>query len=511
MQRLRGSDAFAIYSETSTSPFVTFKVAIYESTDPSRPPDIDELERFVTESFSILGLKRAGLRIIKVPLGLHHPVWVADPEFSPKDHVYRVNLPAPGDKATLCDFLSDLAGMPLNPDRPLWEIWLLGGLEHNRIAAVLKIHHALADGKTVAAMIVRSHSEGVPEARKHERVEGEPIPGKVRLTFDALVDLLKSYTVELPHYYKHLKQAREGSAALEEMAGGHNAQSDSEDRASEIELVKPFSAPWTILNQPGGRYRLYRYETFSLSEFKKLCRIFDCTVNTMVLAICSEALKRYLGELGELPEASMVTAMPVGDQAGSSPKELFGSGIHNNNLAVAMVPLFQNIDDFGARVTAIKNASRRAIDTVKRTNGRRFDNYLDFLPGTFIRMINDWTTRRSNRRESPNANLVISNVPGPRETLYAADGRLKLVELFSTGNLVDAGNLNITVWSYVDRLTFSFYLRKDVLPAPESIPAHVREIVQELQQRHLVDDSAAEDRDPLQARTTSAVADALDN
>ena len=76
--------------------------------------------------------------------------------------------------------------------------------------------------------------------------------------------------------------------------------------------------------------------------------------------------------------------------------------------------------------------------------------------------------------------MVISNVPGPKKPLYALDGRLRLEELLSTGNIVDAGNLNITVWSYVDNLVFSFYIRKDVLPRPERILDHLRDVVTEL-------------------------------
>lgn len=471
MQRLRGSDAFAIYSETDTSPFVTFKVAIYEPTDPANPPSIAELKRFMLESVAVLGLTRASLRIMRVPLDLHHPVWVADPNFDPEEHFNQTTLAAPGGKQALCDFLSELAGMPLQADRPLWEIWLLDGLEHGRIAVVLKLHHALADGKTVSALIKETHLKHDQLPKGKQAIEGESIPSSARLMADAMIDLFKSYTVELPHYYQHLKQAREGSDALKQI-----------EAEIEGESVAPFSAPWTILNQGGSPERLYRYESFSLSDFKKLAKHFDCTVNTMILGVCSEALRRYLQEVDEVPQTSLISAMPMGDQADSSPETLLGCGIHNNNLAVAAVPLFQNIMDFQERIQAIKRASRVAIDTVRRSNGRRFDNYLDFMPGTFVRLMNAALNRRSAKKQSSFANVVISNVPGPRETLYALDGRMKMVDLLSTGNITDAGSLNITVWSYVDRLNFSFYIRKYALPQPEKLMAYVREVVSELQQ-----------------------------
>ena len=107
--------------------------------------------------------------------------------------------------------------------------------------------------------------------------------------------------------------------------------------------------------------------------------------------------------------------------------------------------------------------------------------------GTVIRLVNAEMTRRQTKKQSPYANVVISSVPGPRETLYALSGRLKMVELLSAGNLADGGNLNITAWSYVDTLSFSFYTRKGVLPKPEKINGHLRDVIEELQEQHLTD------------------------
>ncbi len=473
MQRLRGSDAYAIYSETPTSPFVTLKVVIYKPTRDNDTPAVDEIKGFIKRCIKDVGATRAGLGIVRVPLDLHHPVWVQIPGFSPDNHIHEAELPAPGDKAQLCDFLSDLVARPMDHRRPLWDVWVLSGLEGGRMAIAFRVHHALADGKTVVKLIERGHSR-VPaaEAPEAEIPADEPLPGKPRLVRDALVDLAKSYTLELPGYYRHLKQARRKGAAIREAAG---------------KLVAPFSAPFTIFNaKAGGSERIYRYETFRLSDFKALARHFDCTINTILMGACSEALRRYLQEMDALPSESLITAMPVGEQAGSGLDRLLNSDIHNNNLAVAIVPLYQNIAGFGERLQAIKEAAQAAIDHVRHQDGRRFDNYLDFMPGTAIRMINDWTTKRQKKKQRPYANVVISNVPGPRETLYALDGRLELEELLSAGNLMDQGNINITVWSYVDKLAFSFLFRKDALPRPERLVDHLRDVVHELKSSHTV-------------------------
>jgi len=470
MQRLRGSDAFAIYSETSSSPYETLKVAIYRPVDGT--PDTGAICDFLKAAIVGTGAVRAKLRIVRVPFDLHHPVWVATPGFSPDDHIHEAELPPPGNKEQLCNFLSDLMGRPLERDRPLWEIWVIRGLERGRIAIAFKIHHALADGKTVAQLVEQAHRfEHPPQMMSESNLPEEALPGSLRLIGGAMVDLAKSYTTEMPHFYRHLKQARRRGSAVAD--------------AREL-LVPPFSAPRTLLNGvEGGSARLYRYESFSLGDFKALARHFDCTINTLVLGVCSEALRRYLGDEGALPSEPMITAMPIGDRGGDNLERMLDSDIHNNNLAVAVVPLYQDIPDFAARLQAIKAAARAAINHVQHEDGRRFDNYLDFLPGTAVRLLHRAMLRLYKSRRRPYANVVISNVPGPRETLRALDGQLEMEELLSVGNLADGGHLNITVWSYVDKLAFSLFMRKGALPQPENLMRHLREVERELRERHL--------------------------
>jgi len=477
MYRLRGSDAFAVYSESPTSPFVTLKVAIYGPTNRDDAPGPGDLKQFVKERIAVTGAGRADYRILRVPFDLHHPVWVHDPDFSPDNHIHEAKLSPPGGTEELCQFLSDLMGKPLNPEIPLWEIWLISGLADGKMAVAFKIHHALADGKTISRLIEIAHRRTDFGDMSEEERGGEPLPAKSLLVGSALLDLARSYTVEFPHFYHHIKQARQKNAAIIEAMAG-----------VEENVVPPFSAPFTLLNKMGGgAERIYRYETFSLSEFKSLARHFDCTINTFVMGVCSETLKRYLHDVDDLPAEPLLAAMPIGDQAGGRLKKLLKCDIQNNNLAVAVLPLYQNIEDFNQRLCAIKAASRAATDHVRHADGRRVDNYFDYLPGTAVRMMHSAINRRQRKKKNPYANTVISNVPGPRQTLYALDGRLQLEELLSVGNLTDAGHLNITVWSYVDKLSFSLLVRKGALPRPERIAAHLNVVFEEIRSRYLVD------------------------
>ncbi|MEZ5141012.1 MAG: wax ester/triacylglycerol synthase family O-acyltransferase [Acidimicrobiales bacterium] len=474
MQRMHGVDALGIYSETPTSPFTTLKVAIYRPVPPDDAPSAADLRDFVREQVLRLGRGIGDQRIVRVPFDLHHPLWVTDPDYSPDDHIYRAALPAPGDKAQLCDFLSDLMGRPLDPERPLWEAWIVEGLQGGRLAVVVKMHHSLADGATVAELIERSHSTGATESPSGPP-GGDAVPGNARLLAGALVDLAKTFALELPDFL------RERQLARQERADGHEAAEPPPDLAAEARL--PGHAPFTVLNaRRGGRYRVYRYETFSLAETKELANAFGCTVNTLLLGVCSEALRRYLADVDEVPASSLLAAMPVGHPGHPPHQTRLHPDLPRNDVAVAVLPLHQDVADFEQRLQLIKRSSDAAVDRVLRAWGKRFDNFLEFLPGALVRRaVNDLSARQQARGKDAYANVIVSNVVGPRQPLFALDGRLELVEVLSTGNITDAGNLNITAWSYVDDLCVSFYMRKGAMPEPDKLPAYLREVYEELQ------------------------------
>ena len=480
MKRLRGRDAFTVYCETTNSPFVTLKVGIYRQMNPANAVDALAVENFVKEHMSRTGGRRAGLRIIRVPFDLHHPVWVYDPAFSPDNHFFRATLPEPGGKKELCTFLSNLMSKPLHYDRPLWEIWIVDGMKNGEIAIIFKAHHALADGKMMAEFIQKTHADSGPSRTTDFTYQGEPVPGKLKLLGDAVVDLVKSFTIELPNVYRHYKRLR--------LANRNKANIEAP--------VKAFSAPVTVLDGMGGSEREYWYETFSLADFKVIAKQLNCTINDLILAISSEGLKRYLQGLGNLPDKSLITTMPVAEPTDNDLSVMLNSDIYNNDkVSIALVPLHQDIDDFDKRVHVISESSKAAIQYVHATQGKRLENYFDFIPGFLVRALNRVVFARSAAKgKAAYANLVISNVAGPRAKLFALDGRLEMVELLSTGNLSDGGHLNITVWSYVDKITISFYMRKDSVKQSEKLTSHFRDFVNELRHRFHCDEPRTQEQ-----------------
>lgn len=461
---MHGIDAFSFYAETATSPFETLKVGIYESVDPSRPPDLGPIREFICSQMSRPG-NPVTKRVVRVPLDLHHPVWVSDPDYDPTAHVHSVVLPPPGDADALCAFLGTIMSEQLPRDRPLWGAWLIEGLEDDRVAVALKIHHALADGRTVAEMLHRTHSGDLDDTTP---IVTEPVPGRAALVGGAVTDLAKTLVWDLPAYVHAARRVRRQQRAT-----------PVDPELARVE--RPGPAPFTLLNKhAGGATRGVRYETFDLADLKRSARGYGCTLNTLVLGICGEALARYLASVDSAPTHDLIAAMPVADPG----DVIHESHVHhdrpNNSVSAPVVSLHQHIEDFGERLRAIQRSSAATVERTQRASGRRFDNLLEFLPGAFSRIMFAALDVQQRQAKHAHANVVISNVRGPGEWLHSPDGRLRLVELLSTGNITDAGHLNITVWSYADNITFTFYFRPDVLADVGRIPAEVRAVVEEV-------------------------------
>ena len=154
MERMSGIDAGFLYMETPTLPMHTLKVALLE---PRRGPTTRPagIRRAMAERLHLLPPFRR--RIVEVPFGIHHPVWVEDPEFDLDHHLRRIAAAAPGGMRELDAVVSRIAATPLDRRRPLWELWIVDGLADGRVAAVAKIHHAVADGVAVAAPARQRH------------------------------------------------------------------------------------------------------------------------------------------------------------------------------------------------------------------------------------------------------------------------------------------------------------------------------------------------------------------
>jgi diacylglycerol O-acyltransferase len=431
MERMEGVDAGYLYMETPSMHMHTVKVAILEP-DARQGGGID-IDRFGEEVLARLDrMPPFGRRVLNVPFRLNHPVWVSDRPLDIKRHVVHQALPKPGGMKELEDLVGRIISVPLDRGIPLWELHLVEGLEGGRVAVVAKLHHALADGNAANNLLGNVTGERGPAGPPHAL---EPTPSRMRLVADAVTDFVRQL-FSLPEL---LRRTAINVTALVKIR-----------RGSDVSPPRPvLDVPRTSFNAALGPRRNFATCTLSLTEVKKVKEKHGVTVNDVVLGIVGGALRRWLDERGERPRGSLTAGVPVGtDPPGSSPR------LMGNRVSTLFTTLATDIDDPHARLAEIHRVTE-ASKVVQRTLGP--DMLIDWVqftpPAPFSAGMRLYSRASAASWHAAPFNVVVSNVAGPREELMLGDARL--VDLFSVGPILEGIGLNVTVWSYQDRVNVS--------------------------------------------------------
>jgi diacylglycerol O-acyltransferase len=461
MQRLRGGDALYLYQETPAAPQHTLKISIMRSKHP--PADRERVKRFFRATIHRIPALR--WRILPVPFGLHHPVAVEDPEFDLDNHFNHVALPGPGTMRELDDMVAQIASQPLDRNRPLWQMWMIEGLDEGRIAFVLKAHHAIADGMASVHLFTRMNR---PIEADEEVPDWQPaaLPGSGRLLWDALVDHIRYDAREFPNFLRTVL-ARLKSARLHR-------------QASDVPVFDPMEdvIPPSPFNGALSPRRGFATLSLSLDAIRELKTRLGGTVNDAVLALVSGALRDYLSETGQSAVTEpLIGIIPVSaDPPGT--ERIFG-----NNIAIMGTRLHVEIDDPLARYVATREstlAGKRYLEVLGKATLPSISHYL--LPA--IIHIPRQREYRLKLADKPGykfpCQVAVSNVPGPRQQLETDEALLE--SLYSVGPLQEGNGLNITVWSYCDQLNFSVICCAKRIPDPHRITAAIERELQRLQE-----------------------------
>ena len=428
MERLTGLDAGFLYMETPTLHMHTLKISV---VDPSSIPGGYSFQRFkdvLDERLHLLPPFRR--RLVEVPARLHHPVWIEDPNFDLSHHVRRVGCPLPGGMREFAELVSDIASRQLERHRPLWEIWVVEGLEDGNVAFVAKIHHCVADGIAAASLLasVAADLTGTPAPGPWG---AEAVPKRWTLFRDAVRDLGR----EIAGLPRLLGRTFSNMRAVR-----------AKRRDAEVAPPLPFQTPTTRFNQALTPHRTFTMSTLSLDDVKTVKNAFDATVNDVILAVVAGALRRYLSEHNELPDKPLVAGVPVSTAA--DPERLGGNKVSNMFTA-----LRTDLEDPVERLRAIHEVTKAAKEFHNVLGSEMLRDWSEITPprpfAWFMRM---YSRRELASRHRPPINLVVSNVPGPRTPLSIADARI--VALYSMGPILEGIGLNVTVWSYVDSVNF---------------------------------------------------------
>ena len=340
-ERLSGLDASFLYMETPTLHMHVAMVAVF---DPSTMPDgysFRRIRQMILDRIALVPVFQR--RLVEVPLGLGHPLWVDDPEFDIDNHLRRAALPSPGGMHELGDFAADVTSRQLHRDRPLWEMWVVEGLEDGKIALVAKMHHSTIDGVSGAELlgVLFDLEPDPPEPEDQgERQLDMRVPSNFELVSHALAASV-TRPFELGRVFWRTAQAVSGVRKVRQSGSGKAAM--------------PLTAPRTSINVAVHARRRVAFAAANLADVKKLKNAMGTTVNDVVLAICAGALRSYLLAGDELPDIPLVSVVPV--SVTPEMAELKGS----NKVSAMFVQLPCQLDDPLERLRAIHEGTLSLI------------------------------------------------------------------------------------------------------------------------------------------------------
>jgi WS/DGAT/MGAT family acyltransferase len=459
MQRLTGLDAAFLALETPSAHMHVMGVAIVDPTTSPKGFSYERVREVLESRLDLIAPLRR--RVVEVPLGLHNPVWIEDPDFDLDFHLRRAALPAPGGEAELAAFVADVAGRELGRDRPLWEAWVVEGLERGYYAFVVKLHHSLIDGASgVEILAALFDTEPEPEPRVVDIAE-EWHPDHIPSDFELLAYAMLSFAQKPLYFVKAANNLGRGLMSAVQRA-----------REESLDVALPLTAPRLPMNRTITPHRKVAFASVPLADIKAAKNALGVTVNDIVLAIASGALRNYLQQREELPDRPLVAAIPTSIRAE-------GEREYGNRVSAMFAALPVEIDDAIERVHAVQRSTAGAKGVHEQIGGTTLQEWAEVAaPAVFSRAMRLYTRLRIGERVAPVINAVVSNVPGPPFPLYLAGARL--VALHPLGPIFDDCGLNLTVISYLDHVDFGFIACRELIPDLEELAAAVPEALAEI-------------------------------
>ncbi|MGQ0709495.1 MAG: WS/DGAT/MGAT family O-acyltransferase [Rhodoferax sp.] len=392
------------------------------------------------------------------------PEWVEDRHIDLEYHVRHAALPWPGGERELGELVGRLQSTPLDLSRPPWECTIIEGLEGERFALFIKMHHSLIDGVSGVKLL-----QGAMSADRAESVSLPPFwalgkQQRERHAHPAHEALVPTVAHAVAGAVQELKvQARN----LPELAVAFGKMAKSAFQGGEGMAV-PFDAPLSVLNGRVREKRRFATQRFALERLRTLAHAADCTVNDVVLALCGGALRRFLQERGALPTQSLTAGIPVSVR----PKGDEGTG---NAISFIISTLATDVADAQARLAAIRASVRRAKDHVQSLPRQAMLQYTVLLMAPTILTLLTGVGGRTR----PMFNITISNVPGPETPLYFRGA--ELVATYPASIVTHGQALNITCQSYAGYMNFGFTGCHTSVPSLQKLAVYTAEALQELE------------------------------
>ncbi|MDH1800110.1 WS/DGAT/MGAT family O-acyltransferase [Acinetobacter johnsonii] len=376
--------------------------------------------------------------------------WDEDEEFDLDHHFRHIALPQPGRILELLTYISQEHSSLIDRAKPLWTCHIIEGIEGNRFAMYFKIHHAMVDGIAGMRLVEKSLSQDpnaksiVPpwcvEGPRAKRLK-EPNVSRFKKIMNGVMGQLES----TPRVMYELSQT-----VMKDM--GRNP-----------DYVSSFQAPSSILNQRVSSSRRFAAQSFEFDRLRHISKSLGVTINDIVLAICSGALREYLLSQDALPKKPLIAMVPASVRDDDSSM--------SNRITMILANLGTHKEDPLERLAIVRRSVQNAKEKFKRMNSNQILNYSAFVySAAGLNIASGLLPKRQA------FNLVISNVPGPREPLYWNGARLDA--LYPASIILDGQALNITMTSYLDKLEVGLTACRNALPKMQNLLTHLEEEIQ---------------------------------
>lgn len=446
MEQLSALDAAFVYLESARTPMHIGGVYLIDAQHAPADFGYASVRRHVESRLGIARTFRQ--RLVEVPLAMGHPYWVEDPEFDLELHMPHLGVPRPGGKSELMRLAADLFARPLSRQRPLWEMAFVDGLDNypglseGSCALIARVHHAAVDGMS-GAEIMGALLDPEPQPQRElsrDQWQPERVPSGVEL-------IARSYGKVGA---KSMELARIVGRTL---SGAGSLVSRTLEESLERPPL-PMTAPRTVLNSRVGPHRSFGGVEFPLARIKAIRELVPgTTVNDVLLAVCSGALRDWLEVRNELPEKSLVAMVPMSVRGQGQKGEM------GNLVSAMLVELATQVDDPHERLARIH---RSAVGAKGYSRALPANELMEFVPSETAALASRLYMRmRGSDRHRPFFNLVITNVPGPPIPIYLAGARVH--GHIGTAPLFDGLGLFLVIFSFAGKISIGITSCRDVM------------------------------------------------
>ena len=430
MKRLSGLDAAFLAAESERWPTHVACITVFDPADCPGGWEVERFKQSLADRLHLLPPFR--WRLVDPPLSLGRPHWIEDPDFDLGWHIRRIALPHPGGRRELADLCSEIYRHRLDRRRPLWELWVIEGLEHGYVAIFWKVHHACIDGIAGAnlqeVMFDCEPGGAVPPAIEQWRSEAMPSGARM------LVSSLPSFAATP---IRMAKEAGRLVASAPELI--------RTVRDGGIPLPGSSSVPRTRFNGPVTQHRSWAFCTLSLEDMKTVKNHYGVKVNDVYLAVVAGSLRSWLAARDELPERPLAASVPVSIRTPEG-KEVTGNAISGMPVSIAT-----DVADPVERLLTIHRNANSAKLMQAALGAETLMNLIDTPPPAMLSLaLRFYAKTNLVKRHPPVTNLPVSNVPGPRRQLYVQGAPIKA--FYSMGLLLDGAGLFIGCMSYMDQV-----------------------------------------------------------